>query len=101
MSITLDQLDKIVHSLNEDIGGADQGYLASLDSTGYSYGISLNGFTLYNPEVQSVDEDGDVPYQIERICRENLLEYCNFWDEARIRIYVNKVDQGPPVVDYE
>ncbi len=101
MSITLDQLDKIVHSLNEDIGGAEQGYLANLDSTGYSYGISLNGFTLYNPEVQSVDEDGDVPYQIERICRENLLEYCCFWDEARIRLYVNKVDQGPPVVDYE
>lgn len=94
MSITLDQLDKIVHALNEDIGGSGGGYMVALDSTGYTYGISLNGFALYDPEVHTLAEDVEEDYQIELICRKNLLEYCNFWEEARVRIYVNKADQG-------
>lgn len=101
MSIALDQLDKIVHSLNEDIGGAEKGYLAELYSTGYTYGISLNGFALYDPDLHALAEDVDEDYQIERISRENLLEYCNFWEQARIRVYVNKADQGAPRVDYK
>ena len=87
MSITLDQLDKIVHALNEDIGGSDSGYMVSLDSTGYTYGISLNGFTLFNPEHHTLSEDVDEVYQIELICRNNLIDFGNFWAEARVRIY--------------
>ena len=100
MSITLDQLDKIVHALNEDIGGAELGYLAGLDSTGYTYGISLNGFTLYDPDIHTLAEDVDEAYQIERICRDNLLDYCNFWEEARVRLYANSADKVVPKVDY-
>jgi len=87
MSITLDQLDKIVHSLNEDIEGSDRGYLVNLDSTGYTYGISINGFTLYDPEQHSLEEGVDEATQIERICRDNLLDFASFWTEARSRIY--------------
>lgn len=100
MSITIEQLDNIVHWLNEDIGGSERGYLVSLGSTGYSYCISLNGFILYDPDLHSIDEDGDAAYQIERICRDSLLMYCNFWEEARVRLYVNKSDQGAPRVEY-
>lgn len=87
MSIKLDQLDKIVHAINEDIGRAEKGYLAELYSTGYTYGISLNGFTLFNPEHHTLSEDVDEVYQIELICRNNLIDFGNFWAEARVRIY--------------
>lgn len=100
MSITLDQLDKIVHYLNEEIGGADRGYMVSLYSTGYTYGISLNGFTLYDPERDTLSDVINEDYQIELICRNNLLDFCNFWEDARVRIYVNRADQGAPKVDY-
>lgn len=101
MSITLDQIDKIVHALNEDIGGSGKGYMAELYSTGYTYGISLAGYALYDPDIHTLAEDVEEDYQIERICRSNLLEYCNFWEEARIRLYLNKTDQGALKVDYK
>jgi hypothetical protein len=100
MSITLDQLDKIVHALNEDIGASDPGYMVSLDSSGYSYGISINGFTLYNPDHHSIDDELDEAIQIERICRDNLLEFASFWADARIRIYATSDAKGAPKVDY-
>ena len=97
MSITLDQLDKIVHSLNEDIGGSGKGYMAELYSTGYTYGISLNGFALYDPDQNTTDEDSDEAEQVERICRDSLIDFCNFWDECRARIYATRKDRVHPM----
>ena len=98
MSITLDQLDKIVHALNESIGASDPAYMVNLDSTGYTYGISLNGCALYDPDRDTLSEDIEEVYQIELICRNNLIEYANFWEEARLRIYAPS--NSIPDVDY-
>lgn len=95
MNIKLDDLDKLVHALNEDLGGSDSAYMVSLDSTGYTYGISLNGFSLFNPEWDTLSEDVDEVYQIELICRNNLIDFCNFWAEARLRIYAPTHSKQP------
>ena len=103
MSITLDQLDKIVHTLNEQISGSHPAYMVSLESTGYTYCISLNGFALYDPDVHTISEDIEEAYGIELICRSNLLDYCSFWEEARVRFYAPREDPsdngiGPDVL---
>ena len=96
MSITLDQLDKIVHALNEDIGGSS-GYMAGLYSTGYTYGISICDFALYDPDQHTTDDDSDEAEQVERICRDNLIDFCNFWAECRVRIYATRKDRLHPM----
>lgn len=99
MSITLDQLDKIVHALNEDL---HNGYdfqpefgLVDLSSSGYTYCITIGDYALYDAELHSLPEDVEEAYAIELHCRNRLIDFCNFWAMARQRIYMPTKDKEP------
>ncbi len=101
MSITLDQLDKIVHSLNNDI---HNGYdippefgLVELHSTGYTYYIMLGGFALYDAENHYIEDWCEEAEVIERHCRSRLIDFCNFWAHARERCYATVQDRKHPL----
>lgn len=106
MSITLDQLDKIVHKLNNDL---HNGYdfppeygLVGIDSSGYTYCISIGDYALYDAELHSLPEDVEEVYAIELHCRNRLIDFCNFWAKARERIYMPTKDRRPiPVLGDE
>jgi hypothetical protein len=78
MSVTLDQLDKLVYKLNEEICGMEFGIAVELHSSGYIYSISMNDMLLYDPEVQSISEEEEEIVQIERICRNKIIEFCEY-----------------------